>query len=163
MKRSTKILVTTAAVIGIGAGSISLVSAHGGFGGCGGGYGMPQQREQGHGPMMHRGFKGRFGYGMEQFIQERLDQAKYKLRITEEQEPAWQEFTTQIGKNTATMRDRIQQRWGKPTVPERIQHMRDKAVQVNQMADAVEKLYQSLTPEQQKVADQISPMRRRGF
>ena len=160
MKRSTKILITTAAVIGIGAGSVSLVSAHGG---CGGGYGMPQQWGQGHGPMMHRGFKRGFGAGMEQFMQERLDQAKYKLRITEEQEPAWQEFTTQIGKSAATMRDRMQQRWSQPTVSERVQHMRDKAGQVSRMADAVERLYQTLTPEQQKIADQFSPMRMRGF
>lgn len=166
MKRSTKILVTTAAVIGIGAGSVSLVSAHGGFGGpggCGGGYGMPQQWSQGHGPMMQRGFKRGFGSGMEQFMQERLDQAKYKLRITETQEPAWQEFTAQIGKNAAAMRNRMQQRWAQPTVGERVQHMRDKAGQVSQMANAVEKLYQSLTPEQQKIADQLSPMRMRGF
>jgi len=113
--------------------------------------------------MMQRGFKRGFGSGMEQFMQERLDRAKYKLRITEEQEPVWQEFTTQIGKNAATMRNHMQQRWAQPTVNERVQHMRDKAVQVSQMADAVEKLYQNLTPEQKKIADQFSPMRMRGF
>ncbi|MCP3672482.1 MAG: Spy/CpxP family protein refolding chaperone [Gammaproteobacteria bacterium] len=168
MKRTTKVLVTTVAVIGLGIASIPMVSAHGGFnrsGGCDS-YGGPQQWQQsqrGGGPMMQRGFKGQFGSGMEQFMQQRLDQAKYHLRITKEQEPAWQKFTDTIAKKVTFMRDHKQQRGAQQTVTERVQNMRDKAEQMGELAGAVESLYKTLTPEQQKIADQIRPMGRRGF
>ncbi len=168
MKRTTKVLVTTVAVVGLGIASIPLVSAQGGYnrsGGCDG-YGGPQQWQQGQGgggPMMQRGFKRQFGSGMEQFMQERLDQAKYHLRITKEQEPAWQKFTDTVTEKVNFMRDRKQQRGVQQTVTERVQNMRDKAEQMGQLAGAVESLYKTLAPEQQKIADQISPMGRRGF
>jgi len=165
MKRSTKVFVTTAAIIGLGAASISMVSAHGGFnrsGGCGG-YGDSQQWQQGHGPMMHNGFKRHFGSSKERFIQQRLDQAKYQLRITEEQEPAWQKLTDTIGQKVDFMRDHMQKRGTQQTVAERLQHLRDGADQMEQLASAVENMYKTLTPEQQKLADQITPMRMRGF
>jgi len=110
MKRTTKVIVTTAAIVGLGAASISMVSAHGGFngpGGCGG-YGGSQQWQQGHGPMMQRGFMRHFGSSKEQFMQQRLDQAKYKLRITEEQEPAWKILTDTIGQKVDFMRNHMQ-------------------------------------------------------
>lgn len=168
MKRSTKALISTVAVIGISAASISYVSAYGGpggFGGCnGGGYGAGQPWQQGHGPMMQqRGFNRGFGGGMEQFMQQRLDQAKYTLRITKEQEPAWKEFTEAVGKKAATMQDRRQQRGTQQPVTERVKRMRDGAEQMTQMADAVEKMYKTLTPEQQKIADQFTPGRMRPF
>jgi len=166
MKRSTKILTGTTVAILITTASISMVSAHGGFnrsGGCDG-YGGPQQWQQGLGPMMHqRGKMWGFGSGMQQFVQQRLDQAKYQLRITEEQEPAWQEFTAEIENGVSTMRDHMQQRRTQKSLAERVQHMRDKSDQMSQMASAVEKMYQTLTPEQQKIADEFTPMRMRGF
>ncbi len=167
MKRSNKILISTIAVIGIGVASISMVTAHGGFnrhGGCSGGFGDAQPWQQSQGYMMqHRGFNRGFGPGMEQYMQQRLDQVKYKLRITEEQEPAWQEFTQVIDNKVASMRDRMQQRGIQKTVTQRIQHLRDGADHMSQVAGAIERLYKTLTPEQQKVADQITPMRMRGF
>ncbi len=166
MKRSTKILTGTTAAILITTASISMVSAHGGFnrsGGCDG-YGGPQQWHQGQGSMMHlRGKMRGFGSGMQRFMQQRLDQAKYQLRITEEQEPAWQEFTAEIEKGASTMRDHMQQRRTQKSVAERVQHMRDKSDQMSQMAGAVDRMYKALTPEQQKIADEFTPMRMRGF
>jgi protein CpxP len=165
MKGSKKALITTVAVIGLSVASISMVSAYGGpggFGGCdrdGSGYG-----QQGHGQMMHkRGFGSGMGGDMEQRIADKLDRVKYKLRITQEQEPAWQEFTEALGKKVATMRDRKQQRGTQQPVAERVKRMRDGAEQMTQIADTIEKMYNTLTPEQQKIADQMNPRRMRGF
>ena len=113
--------------------------------------------------MQQRRFNKGFGFGMGQFMQQRLDQAKYQLRITEEQEPAWQEFTEEVGKKAATMRNRMQQRWAQQTVTERIKHMRNRADHMTRLASAIEKLYKTLTPEQKKIADQFNLMRMCGF
>ncbi len=175
MKRSKKVLLSTVAVIGLSVASVSLVSAfggpggHGGHGGPGGfggcdrsGYGPSPQWQQGR--MMHRpGFDGGFGFGMEDMMQNRLDRMKYELRITKEQEPAWKEFTESASKKMTTMRDRMQQRGMQGTVAERVKLMRDGATNMTEMADAIEKLHKTLTPEQQKITDQISPRMMRGF
>ncbi len=161
MKRSKKILISTAAVLILSTASISMVSARGGFGGCNGGYGGYGgygNWQQGPGQMMQKQ-----GSWMEQRMQDRLGYMKYKLGITEEQEPAWKEFTAAVSSKATTMRERIQQRGAQQTVTERVTRMRDGAEQMIQMANAVEKMYKALTPEQQKIADQISPRRMRGF
>jgi len=44
------------------------------------------------------------------------------------------------------------------TVAERVERMRNGAGQMTEMADAIEQLYGSLTPEQQKIADELRPM-----
>lgn len=165
MKRTTKVFVTIVAVIGLGTASISMVSAHGGFNQSGGygGYGGPQQGQYGHGPMMKHGFKRHFGSGMGQFVQQRLDQAKYQLRITKEQEPAWQKLTDTIRQKMDLKRDHMQQRGAEQTVAERMKHLRDGADHMSQLAGAVENMYKALTPEQKKIADQMTPMRMRRF
>ncbi len=155
MKRSNKALITTVAVIGLSVASISMVSAYGGPGGydgCSrGGY---SDRQQGPG---QRGSGKMDRADMEQRIADRLDWVKYKLRITEKQEPAWNEFTGTISKSAATMRERRQQRNTEQTVIERAKQMRDGAEQMTRVAAAIENMYKALTPEQQKIADQISP------
>ena len=158
MKRSKKVLISTAAVLILSTASISMVAArghHGGFGGCDGGYGYWQQ---GPGQTMQKQ-----GSWMEQRMQDRLGYIKYKLGITKEQEPAWNEFTEAVGSKAATMRDRMRQRGTQQTVTEKVKRMRDGSEQMTQMANAIEKMYNALTPEQQKIADQISPTRMRGF
>jgi hypothetical protein len=159
MNRSKKVLISTVAVVGLSLGSISMVSAFGGpggFGGChGGGFG-----QQGPGKMMQ---KRGIGSGMEKMMEEKLDYMKYKLQITDKQEPAWQEFTQMLESKFTNMRDRIGNRGGQKTVPEKVKLMREGAKQMTQMADAIEKLYGTLTPEQQKIADEFRPMGRRGF
>lgn len=159
MKRSKKVLISTAAVLILSAASVSMVSARGhhggGFGGCDGGYGFWQQ-----GPSQMTEKRGSW---MKQRMQDKLDYVKYKLQITDKQEPAWQEFTTALEGKFTTMQDRMQDRGSQKTVTERVKLMREGAENMTQMADAIEKLYKSLTPEQQKLADQLNPMGRRGF
>ena len=45
-------------------------------------------------------------------------------------------------------------------VEERIEFMRERAGHMSEMAGVIENLYAELTPEQQKLADQLHPMRR---
>lgn len=160
MKRSSKIILTAVAIVGISAASISYVSAHGRYDRCG--YGQdPMSMQQDF-----RGERGRHGFerGMKgdpaARMEQRLDMMKYKLRITEEQEPAWQAFAQNVKQK---MENRMERREamrenGRLAVPERVKQMRTGAEQMNEMADAIEQLYASLTPEQQKVADQMRPM-----
>jgi hypothetical protein len=158
MKGSKKALITTVAVIGLSVASISMVSAFGGPGGPGGGcdrggYSQSQGDKRGRGKDVD----------IEQRVADRLDWIKYKLRITEKQEPAWKEFTDTIGKSAATMSERREQRGAEKTVTERVKMMRDGAEQMTQVATAIEKMYKTLTPEQQKIADQINPRGMRRF
>ncbi len=158
MKRSKKALISTVAVIGLTMGSISMVSAFGGsggFGGCHGGHGYWQQSS---GKMTEKQ-----NSWMQQRMQDRVDFMKYKLGITKDQEPAWQEFTKVMESKFTTMRDRMEKRGEQQSVTERVKLMRTGAEHMTQMADAIEKLYTALTPEQQKIADQLRPMGRRGF
>jgi len=46
---------------------------------------------------------------------------------------------------------------------DRVKMMRDGAERMTKMADAIEKFYTALTPEQQKIADQLRPMGKRRF
>jgi periplasmic protein CpxP/Spy len=158
MKRSKKILISTVAVIGLSMGSISMVSAFGGpngFGGCRGGYG--------HGPRGQDKMTEEQSSWMEQRMQDRLGYIKYKLGITEKQEPAWQAFTQSLEDKFSSRLDRKKGRDTQTTVTGRIKMMRDHAEQMVQMADTIETLYKALTPEQQKIADQLGPMGMRRF
>ena len=124
MKRSSKIIITAVTVIGIGMATISLVSAGGRYDRCGSGPdGMGQYDRSGSHFQRH-------GYGREmrggdpvQRMQQGLDMIKYKLRITEAQEPAWQAFEETL---TERMKSRVEARQavrdaGKSmTVPERV-------------------------------------------
>ena len=163
MKGSKRVLITTVAVVGLSLGSISAVSAFGGpggYGGCDRGYG-----QNGPSKMMQ---KRGYGFNMEEKMEERLDYMKYKLKITEKQEPAWQEFTKVLESKFTNMRERKENRGEQKTIPEKVKQMRAGAENMTQMADAMEKLYKTLTPEQQKTADEMGPMgkrmhRMRGF
>ncbi len=158
MKRSKKILIGTTAAIILSTASISMVSAkggHGGFGGCDGGYG---NWRQGSGQMTEKQ-----STWMQQRMQDRVEFMKFKLGITKDQEPAWQEFTKVLESKFTTMRDRMEKRGEQQSVTERVKLMRTGAEHMTQMADAIEKLYSTLTPEQQKTADQLRTMRMRGF
>ena len=162
MKGSKKVLITTVAVVGLSLGSVSAVSAFGGpggYGGCDRGYG-----QKGPNKMMQ---KGGYGFNMQDRMEERLDYMKYKLKITEKQELAWQEFTKVLESKFTNMRERMENRGELKTIPEKVKQMRTGADNMTQMADAMEKLYKTLTPEQQKIADEMSPMgkskRMRGF
>lgn len=158
MKHSKKVLLSTVAVIGLSMGSISMVSAFGGpggFGGCDGGSGYGQR---GSGKMTQKQ-----GSRMQERMQDRLGYMKYKLAITEKQEPAWKEFTTALENKFTAKRDRKGNRGEQRNMTDRVKMMRDGAERMTKMADAIEKFYTALTPEQQKIADQLRPMGKRRF
>jgi Spy/CpxP family protein refolding chaperone len=157
MKRSQKILVTIVAVAGISAAAVATVSAQGGWGGCRG-YG-PAAYDRSERPMM-----GYHGYGKKQggmrgdkgqMMIQRMENLKTQLQITEAQEPAWQAFNQAVTEKVAAMADRFKQRGAQVPVAERVQRMRAGAQRMTEMADAIETFYGVLTPEQQKIADQM--------
>jgi len=160
MKRSNKIILTAVAIVGISAASISYVSAHGRYDRCGYGQDRMSMQQDYKGDRGQRKFDRAMKGDPAARMEQRLDMMKYKLRITEEQEPAWQAFAQNVKQK---MENRLEQREAKrergtPTVAERVKQMRSGAEQMNEMADAIENLYASLTPEQQKIADQMRPM-----
>jgi len=162
MNKSIKTLIATVAVVGISAGSISLATANGSWGGdCGRGGQMHKQGNmQGH--SFKQGQRYKQGGVVEERIADRLGYMKYQLKITEAQEPAWQTFEASVKERGAKMAGRSKQGSFKQKMPvtERIALMRTKTEQMNKMADSIEALYTQLTPEQQQLADQISPLRR---
>lgn len=175
MKRNTKIALVTVAVIGISAATVGMVSAGGRWGDCGYyGYGAGpmgqgfQQQPMGPGfnrggPMMHKrmSFDDRT-----QRMGEHLAMLKQNLNITPDQEAVWSEFESSMKDKMATRQQgkRILGAGSEMSIPDRAAMMRSKADQLKQTADAMDKLYAALTPEQQAIADQHRPMgMRRGF
>ncbi len=161
MKRSSKVILTAVTVVGLSLASLSYVSANGRYDRCGYGQGPMSMQDGGKGQWGRHGFgHGRSGDPVARMGQG-LDMMKYKLRITEAQEPAWQAFEQSMQQK---MNARMEQRQAAResgvsiTVPDRIERMRNGAVQITEMADAIEKLYAGLTPEQQKIADAMRPM-----
>lgn len=90
-------------------------------------------------------------------VAERQAALKTQLKITAEQEPAWNVYTASqlpaAGKTPRPDREALRAM----TTPERIQHMRahqaERQAAMNQRADATLRLYAALTPEQQKLFD----------
>lgn len=101
MKTSTKIIATTLATLSLGAAGLVFAQqgagpgAGGGFG-CGGagmGYGMGPGARPGAGPGMGYGMGGRmFGADTPAVTSARLSDLKAELKITAEQESAWQAY-----------------------------------------------------------------------
>ncbi len=153
MKRSKKVLISTAAVLILSTASISMVSArsHHGDRNYEDSYWRSSQMTE------------KRSEQMKQRMQDRLDFIKYKLQITAKQEPAWQELTKTLEDKFDSMVDRKNDRDTEITVTERVKVLRDHAEQMVQMADAIETLYKTLTPEQQKIADKLGPMGMRRF
>ncbi|MCB1857967.1 MAG: Spy/CpxP family protein refolding chaperone [Gammaproteobacteria bacterium] len=162
MKRSSKILITTLAVVGITAVGFSWVSA--------GGWGRNCQADWSQfgqaGPGTYPGHGGWHGKGMMggvpgSMMEQRMDYLKQRLQITSDQEPAWEAFRQTMNAKTELMAERFQQRGMQLPVTERTNRMRQHAEQMSAMADAVDTFYAALTPEQQKLADSMMPMGRR--
>lgn len=160
MKRSQKIFVTIVAVAGISAVTVATVSAQGGWGGCRG-Y-APAAYERSERPMKGHHRVGMSQGGMRgdraQRMTQRMEDLKNQLQITEQQEPAWQAFNQTVTDGVTAMTDRIRQRGKQVPVAERVEHMRAGAERMTEMAEAIEKFYGALTPEQQRIADQMMPM-----
>lgn len=94
---------------------------------------------------------------MQAKLAERQAALKSTLKITADQEPAWNAFTAsfQYPSRDGARPDRDALR--SMTTPERIQHMRarqaERQAKMDRRADATLRLYAALTPEQQKLFD----------
>ena len=116
--------------------------------------GMNRPYGRGMGPGMMQ------GRGPGTMMGARLSTLKARLQITEAQEPSWNAFETAV---SAKMEQRMARRdaavAGPPeTVEERVARIRERTATGQAVADAMERLYGELTPEQQKIADQYAVM-----
>ncbi|KQP49507.1 Spy/CpxP family protein refolding chaperone [Pseudorhodoferax sp. Leaf274] len=96
-------------------------------------------------------------------MERRESRLKQDLKITAEQEPAWNVFTASMlppGPPQGDRPDREALR--KMTTPQRIEHMRAmhaaRSADMERRAEATLRLYAALTPEQQQVFDQRMAM-----
>jgi Spy/CpxP family protein refolding chaperone len=159
------------AVVLMSAGSIGVAAAHSLDWGHGGN-GRCEQRHESRGFMSgeHRFEPGEHIDGMLAYL-------KAELKITADQEQAWQKFADVVRDNMKARAEEWQSRRetsqqshdGKvPTVNERIdrqlQSMEQRTDSLKKMAEAAKTLYAQLTPEQQARADQMTaPHRDRPF
>ena len=93
------------------------------------------------------------------FAQQRLARLKSKLAITADQEPQWSAFTVVVLQQMEQFKAAHQGR--KPaaqTAPERIDRrvawMKERAVAFETVGEAAKTLYATLSPEQQRIADE---------
>ena len=93
-----------------------------------------------------------------------LSELKAELKLTKDQEPAWQTFSDQVNaqaKNMASMHDKMKgDMQNMPmTMPDRMAMMADmmkeRAQNMTAMADAVKTFYATLTPEQKNTFDKM--------
>ncbi|WIM05983.1 MAG: Spy/CpxP family protein refolding chaperone [Candidatus Nitricoxidivorans perseverans] len=138
----------------IAAGAFSgIAAAQPGFDGCG-----PMGQS---GPGMMRG--GAMKGGMADpaaRTEQRLSLLKSELKITPEQEPLWQAFAekskAEAGKGFKAMRDSAQDQ--NLTAPERMDRMtammKERLTAMESVRESFKRLYDALTPEQRKAADQ---------
>lgn len=129
--------------------------------------GGPCMMEQG---MMHRSDMGMAGKGMHlsgDMLEKRLERFKAELKITADQESAWQAFTTkskQQAEEAKAMREKMRQERMATnagsegmSAPERmekhLQMMKQRMAHMETMATALKEFYGTLTPEQKTVAD----------
>jgi chromosome segregation ATPase len=109
-------------------------------------------------------------------IEARLAYLKTALKITEAQQPQWETFAKTLRKHAQDMDQRITarraqmaqgQRDSRPTAIERLERRQARlaaaAARLNDMLVAATPLYAALTPEQQKVADEVLAAPRRGM
>jgi len=140
-----------------------------GYGGRGGGamgpgmmgYGGPRG---GYGPGMMGGWGPRGGFGPGAtggpvaHREARIAFLKQELKITADQESAWETYATQVKAQAATMEKfRTQAPTTAQSAPERIEQRAEfakrRAEQVKALSTAVTDLYAVLTPEQKTIAD----------
>lgn len=118
----------------------------------------------------HHGPKGNCVQGqMPEMMQKRMTQRmeqrqatlKADLKLTPEQEPAWQTFVQAMKPPAQTDRPNPAE-LDAMTTPQRLEKMKamraEREVRVNQRMQAVQTFYSALTPEQQKVFDAHKPM-----
>lgn len=126
-------------------------------GGPRGGYGPGMMSGGGFGPGAAAG--GRAAVNMEERMDARQSFLKNELKITADQQAAWDAFATQAKTQAATMQAfHAQPPSTAQTATERIEQRAERAKlraeQMKTMSAAVKDLYAVLTPEQKAVADQ---------
>ena len=124
------------------------VAADSGPGDCGGRPGMMRDNMRGA------------NFDPAAMADQRLSRLKSDLKITPEQEPLWQAFAdrakSEAGKGMQAMRDQAKD--ANLTAPERMNRMADllkqRAAAMASVNQAFQRLYDGLTPEQRKLADE---------
>lgn len=175
MRNKRKILVGLVAAAALAASS-SLVYSHPmgggpGYGNCAQGAGPgaqgfgPGAGRGGFGPGMGPG-AGRGGHGMwsnpAAAVEGHLAALKVELKITPDQDKAWQAFTAKAKQQADTMIARRTQMSGQASAsqsaPERLaqrtEFAKQRVASMESMTAAVKDLYGVLTPEQKTIADQ---------
>lgn len=96
--------------------------------------------------------------------QKHLSEMKAKLNLTNDQQPAWQAFSDQVNdqaKNMADIRGKMKDNMSTmpKTAPDQMAKMadmmKDRSQNMEKMAGAVKKFYDTLTPEQQTAFDKV--------
>lgn len=162
MKRLHKILIGTAGVLAVAVGTAVVAAPRDGMGDCGMGGGMGP----GMGPgMLAQGGHWRGDGDAAAFAEKRLAALKTELKITAQQEAAWQAFAgkaTEQAKAMQAWRQKLVQERDKAgaapvPAPERMaQHldqMKQHLANMEGMQGVVRNLYAALTPEQRALAD----------
>lgn len=164
MKRLHKILIATAGALALG--SAVMAAPRDGMGDCG----MPG----GMGPGMMQGGHGPGDGDAAAFVGKRLARFKTELKITPQQEAAWQAFADKATEQAKAMQAQRQQMWQdrekanatKVPAPERmaqhLEQMKRHLADMESMQGAVKDLYAALTPEQRALADQHFDQMQRG-
>jgi hypothetical protein len=159
MKRTHTLIAGVVAGVALAVAAVTYAQP---FGGMGHGYGPGMGMGQGHGPMA--------GVDPSVRVDSRLTDLKAQLKITSEQEAAWQTFTAQAKQQAASMQAmRAQMQEGTAgTAPERMGQrataMQQRAAGMATMTNAFNALYAMLSPEQKAIADQnVGMMGHRGM
>lgn len=94
---------------------------------------------------------------MQQYHAERQAKLKAELKLSAEQEPAWNAFVARTAHEPRPMKAGAREDWSKLTTPERLDKMQalkaERDAQMAKRIDATKSFYAALTPEQQKVFD----------
>ena len=160
MKRTRSLIAGVAAAIALAAATGTYAQPYGGMGhGFGPGMGM----DHGPGMGMGHGQGPMAGVDPAAMAEARLSTLKAQLKITANQEAAWQTFAAQAKQQAASMQAmRAKMLEGTGTAPERMeQHMaamQQRVAGMATMTTAFGALYAVLTPEQKAIADQNGGM-----
>jgi len=114
----------------------------------------PAASAAGHEHLTHEQWRAR----MEQHHAQQLEQLKTALKLTADQEPAWDQFEAAMQPPApSAQQPGGPEEWAKLTTPERIdrieQRTQEHQQRMKQFGDAVKAFYAQLTPAQQKTFD----------
>jgi protein CpxP len=95
---------------------------------------------------------------MQKKMEQHQQQLKTALKLTNEQEAAWKDYSTALQGPKKARPQLDQAEWAKLTTPERMDKMlalrTEREAQMRQRMDATKAFYATLTPQQQQVFDQ---------